>query len=191
LIFVGKFEEVYPVSPAATYAALMAEANSEAVRRQGFSRLWAGKLEPREMEEATAGSFWLPVRYTLAIKEMLHGEPSARIEIFTGSGDADCSVKFEAGKEYLVFAYRVGQRWATNICTGTGAVTERRVGLEQLRALRDGKAPGRRVVGFAHPADGGIRPEVRLQSESGTERRIVADTRGWFEFVDLTPGRSV
>jgi len=56
---------------------------------------------------------------TFAVARRFKGDLPSEVTVETGQGGGDCGVHFEAGKEYLVYAFGEGARLETNICTRT------------------------------------------------------------------------
>lgn len=58
-------------------------------------------------------------RYTFQVTRSLKTTAAATIDVTAGNDGASCGVRFEAGQEYLVFAYHSGGTLVTNLCSGS------------------------------------------------------------------------
>lgn len=139
-------------------------------------------------------------RYHFNVEEWFSPDDRAEVDVLSGRGGADCSIWFETGVEYLVFAYRGddGELWAY-VCSNTRRADSADPLLGQLRAMRSGQRVARvygtvRQVqqpyeatsqpGFDKPL-----PQVALHFES-PGRKIDAKTAddGTFALYDLPSG---
>ena len=139
-------------------------------------------------------------RYHFRVDERLSMPVRTEVDVLSGRGGADCSIWFEKGIPYLVFAYRGndGELWA-NVCSNTRKVADAGPLLAQLRAMRDGK-PVARVYGIVRqvqqPYEGTFHknfdaplPQIvlRLESSKKTVTTKTADD-GSFAVYDVPPG---
>ena len=83
-------------------------------------------------------------RYHFRVEEWLSPDGRAEVDVLSGRGSADCSIRFETGIPYLVFAYRGNNdELSTGICSNTQRVADAGPLLAQLRAMRDGQRVAR------------------------------------------------
>jgi hypothetical protein len=122
-------------------------------------------------------------------------EKGTVVEILGGLGGGDCSVRFRAGGEYLVFLGKDAHGfWTTSICLGSTHVRYAQAELRALRAVRDGKPLAPFLSGKVSDATSrGARVEwkdlpgfpLRVTGE-GLTREVVTGKDGEF-FVDDLP----
>ena len=139
-------------------------------------------------------------RYHFRVDEWMSPDIRGEVDVLSGRGGADCSVWFETGIPYLVFAYRGDSgELQTTICSNTQRVTNAGPLLTQLRAMHNHQ-PVARVYGtlrqVQQPYDGTYQanfdkplPQVALHLES-SKKKIVAKTAddGSFALYDLPSG---
>ena len=81
-------------------------------------------------------------RYTFGVEESLAGVTTGQLDIFSGRGGGDCSVRFTVGEKYLIDAWRgEDRRVSVSTCSRTRPLVEAGAVLPQLRAMRDGRRP--------------------------------------------------
>ena len=114
--------------------------------------VFSGQVTAIEKEAGTATA-------TLRVTEVWKGPERGTLEVSTSSQESACGFPFEAGREYLLYAY--GKRGLkTDICTGTKPLEKAGADLTVLGdgekpkssdALTDtsGIVPARAVVGLA------------------------------------------
>ncbi len=79
-------------------------------------------------------------RYHFRVDENIFGISAKEVDVYSGSGGADCSYHFRTGDTYLVMAYAGrNEHLSTNVCSGTTAIAYAQPLLSELRARRDGK----------------------------------------------------
>jgi hypothetical protein len=139
-------------------------------------------------------------RYHFQVEEWLSTDVRGDVDVLSGRGGADCSIWFETGVPYLVFAYRADNgELHTTICSNTQRVAHAGPLLAQLRAMHNHQSVAR-VYGtlrqVQQPYGGTYQanfdkplPQVALHFES-SKRRIVAKTAddGTFAVYDLPSG---
>ncbi len=140
-------------------------------------------------------------RYQFRVEEWFSADAGGEVEVVSGRGGADCSIWFNAGTKYLVFAYRAkdGELWGT-VCSNTRRVEDAAPLLAQLGAMRSGQPVARiygRVRQVQEPYEGTYQPEfdkalgqVVLRFESPKKKVVVTTTAddGSFAVYDLPPG---
>jgi len=140
-------------------------------------------------------------RYTFRVEEVFAGVKTAVIDILSGRGNSDCSVRFQLGEKYLVDGWRGDTGLVrTSICSKTRLFHASDPLLPELRAIRDGKKPdslfgvlmrtqepwrGASDPGYDQPLSGDT---IRLQSEEQTYQ-TKSDADGNYSFPDLLPGK--
>jgi Carboxypeptidase regulatory-like domain len=118
--------------------------------------------------------------------------------VFTGMGDGDCGVPFEAGATYLVIAHRrPNGSWGTSICSRTGRLDhpESSPEVKALRAWRDNQPIHGWIYGWVsntatafHAGDPEPLSGVVVRFRSGHNiREIRTDAQGSFSIEGLTP----
>lgn len=151
---------------------------------------------PKEEDRSGGGT----ARYRFRVEEWFSAEGDEETDVLSGRGGGDCSIWFETGTRYLVFAYREknGEHWAS-ACSNTQALPDSSPLLTQLRAMRAGR-PVARVYGtlrqtqqpyVAANQTGFDKPlgDVVLRFES-PKKKLVTKTAedGTFAVYDLPPG---
>ncbi|MBS1829199.1 MAG: hypothetical protein JST93_28110 [Acidobacteria bacterium] len=63
-------------------------------------------------------------RYTFAVQQAIKGIADTQVDVRAGNDGAACGVRFEKGREYLIFAGRYEGTLHTNLCSGNKAITE-------------------------------------------------------------------
>lgn len=144
------------------------------------------------------GPTYSPRTVSMRILEAFRGIEGESVEVTTGAGAGDCGYDFEAGRDYLVYAYRNGHRLATGICNRTRPVEEAEEDLDYLRAVAWDLPVGGAIVGEVRhrepwsetgPTIDEPRSGVRVTiAGEGQTRETVSDHRGLFVVVGLTPG---
>jgi hypothetical protein len=138
-------------------------------------------------------------RYTFRVEEAFSRPATKQIDIYSGRGGGDCSVRFHVGEKYLVDGERESsgevRAWR---CSKTRLFNEADPLLAELRVLREGKAPDSLVgvltrmpgpwgdaVDHRDLGVGGL--TIHLRSE---DREFEAKTAqdGSYRFRDLPPG---
>jgi hypothetical protein len=137
--------------------------------------------------------------YTFRVEKAFSKSVPKQIDIYSGRGGGDCSVRFRVGEKYLVDATREStgevRVWR---CSKTRLFSESDPLLAEFRVLRDGKAPDSLfgvltrmpgpwgdAVEHSDPAVGGL--TIRLRSEDREfETKTAQD--GSYTFRDLPSG---
>jgi len=125
-------------------------------------------------------------RVRFVVKERFRGATDKTIEVTTGMGCCDCSVDFQRGRDYLVYAYRnsVNRVLYTGSCTRTRQAENAASDLAYLRSLASGVAPAR-VYGFITGSVWDIRfGEKATEPFAGVPLRLRSDTREWQTSTD-------
>lgn len=74
------------------------------------------------------GSSTDPVLYQFTPTKVWKGEVTGPLEFTSAADSASCGIEaVEPGTTIMLFARRDGSTWSTNLCDGTGAVTEEKV----------------------------------------------------------------
>jgi len=138
-------------------------------------------------------------RYTFQVEEAFTGSVPKQIDIYSGRGGGDCSVRFRVGEKYLVDATRAStgevRAW---LCSKTRLFSESDPLLAELRVLRDGKTPDSLFGVLARlPGPWGDAVENRDLSVGGLTIRLRSEDRefktvtakdGSYRFPELPPG---
>ena len=132
----------------------------------------------------------------IQIAEVLNGvDPGQKeIEIVTGMGGGDCGYAFQAGVDYIIYAYKNSEgRLETGICSRTRPLTQAAEDLAYLRAVPQLPpiADVRVSVADYSSWQGSRRPMPKVRTTiSGPDglREALTDSRGRATFAGLTPG---
>jgi len=139
-------------------------------------------------------------RYTFQVEEAFSGVTTKAVDVYSGRGCCDCSVRFQLGEKYLVDGWRGNNgSVSVSICSKTRLFRASDPLLPELRAIRDGKKPdswfgvlrrdqepwgGASDPDYDRPLGGN---SIRLQSEEQTYQ-AKSDPDGNYRFPDLLPG---
>src|SRR5690606_4132600 len=93
------------------------------------------------------GATFGPRTVNMRILTAFRGIEGESVEVTTGAGAGDCGYDFEAGRDYLVYAYRNGGRLATGICNRTRPIEEAEEDLDYLHAAASNLPIGGEIVG--------------------------------------------
>ena len=130
-------------------------------------------------------------------------DTSTNIVVATGPAGRRCSLSFQTGHEYFVYA-RLGENgeWTTSVCLGTRAVEDAAADLEYARAIQEGTAPAGRIAGqvLTIPRDLARTPTGRaipvpgvsvslVKLADGTEQTAISDRAGDYAFAVTAAGR--
>jgi hypothetical protein len=172
--------------------------------KEGSEVLFAGTLIAADNPPGPAGSRRVAdqvgqARYTFRVEEAFSRSAPERIDIYSGRGGGDCSVRFRVGEKYLVDATResTGEVRAWR-CSKTRLFIESDPLLVELRVLRDSKAPDSLfgvltrmpgpwgdAVEHSDLAVGGL--SIRLRSQDREfETKTAQD--GSYRFREVPPG---
>ena len=138
--------------------------------------------------------------YHFRVDEWLSPDVRGEVDVLSGRGGADCSLWFETGIPYLVFAYRTNNgELGVSVCSNTQRVEGAGPLLTQLRAMHNGQ-PVARVYGTLRqvqqpygatyqPDFDKPLPQAVLHFES-SNRKMTAKTAddGSFAVYDLPSG---
>ena len=116
----------------------------------------------------------------------------------TADNGGECGYPFEAGKSYLVYAFRAPDGLHTSICSRTGPLAFKRDDLELLREAASGEIRSRlfgavvflqsRLNGSLIPGVAGTLPDVKVVAISATAKHeVMTDSTGVFRFTGLAP----
>jgi hypothetical protein len=134
----------------------------------------------------------------LRVLEAFLGVDVAEIDVDTASDEGACGYGFEVGRDYVVYAYKNGERLWTGICTRTRTVEEAEEDLAYLRTIDSAARAGGEIVGVVRHAEeyresrppvnepvGGAR--VTIKSDTVTAESV-SDERGQFTVRGLPAG---
>lgn len=136
------------------------------------------------------------------IERAFKGITDTKIEMWQGTGSGDCSLPFEKGKQYLIYAYydSATKQFGTNSCTRTTPIEFAAEDLDFLSGLPE-SSRGNRLTGlvalddyYDSPEDQSI-PEllggvaVSAIGDNGKRFEAVTNSQGFYKIVDLPPGR--
>jgi hypothetical protein len=137
----------------------------------------------------------------LSIERAFKGITDAKIKMYQGTASGDCSVRFEKGRKYLIYAGYSDeiQQFYTNSCTRTVELEYAAEDLDYLEGL-PGSNQGSRLSGMVIKYDfedsesrsipeliSGIR--ISAERENGERFTAVTNNRGFYKLVNLPPGR--
>jgi protocatechuate 3,4-dioxygenase beta subunit len=134
------------------------------------------------------------VRFNL--DENFRGVKGKEVEVRTGLGESDCGYGFRLGGQYLVYAFKDGDKLATGICSRTRLVSEASEDLAYFRGLATAE-PGATISGDVNRVDRTATFEERLQPVSdvkivieGPAKRVevATDKKGAYRVSGLSPG---
>jgi carboxypeptidase family protein len=140
------------------------------------------------------------VRVRFAVSEAIQGPKTPTAVSSTEEKGSGCGFPFQVGQTYLVYAFRQADGLHTDICSGTGTLSEKTDDLEILREAALGAVRPRlfgtvvflqsAMNGTVVPVVAGALPAIKIVARKGTERHeTTTDSRGTFRFVGLEPGR--
>ncbi len=130
----------------------------------------------------------------LQIAEVLTGVDPAQkeIEILTGMGSGDCGYSFQAGVDYVIYAYRNSEgRLETGTCSRTRPLAKAADDLTYLRAFPQLAATADIRVSIFDNSTGGGRSMSKVRTTvSGPDgvREALTDAAGKATFAGLPPG---
>lgn len=75
------------------------------------------------------------------VSESRKGSIAESVTVSTGWGDGDCGFDFEAGREYVVYAYEEGGQLGTGICSGTSLIAKSQDGNSQVDIVANPEIP--------------------------------------------------
>ena len=164
----------------------------------------AKQPQPRNREELDSlrrdEIDFTPRTFTFSVELAFLGVDGTEVDVATGMGGGDCGYDFQAGKRYLVYAYRLtqGNRLATGICSRTKpyqAADEDIKFLGTLPTLSSGVTIYGEIRRQLHSVKRGdaksVGPvaDVAVVVEGEGERREVrADAQGHYRVSGLRPG---
>ena len=93
------------------------------------TRVFLGQVQA--IEEEARGEPRRRVRFL--VRETFKGTPVDRLSVETGMGGGDCGYRFQAGQDYVVYAWGQDDALATGTCSLTGPASDPRSGLDVLR----------------------------------------------------------
>lgn len=130
-------------------------------------------------------------RVRMRVGEVLSGVSPGQleVEIVTGFGGGDCGYAFQAGAQYVVYAYRDSQgRLATGICSGTRPVEEASKDIAYFRRMAQAPATGQLRVRTGMGDDPG-KPGLTVLAEGPAGiYSSQTDSAGVASFPDVQPG---
>lgn len=131
-----------------------------------------------------------------AVERAFQGVTAKEVEVRTGLGGGDCGYGFRLGGQYLVYAYRDGEkRLATGICSRTRPVSEASDDLAYFESLAKAEL-GATIFGEVKRLDRAASFEERLQPLTdvkiiieGPSKRVetVTDQKGNYRVSNLPP----
>ena len=136
------------------------------------------------------------------IEHAFKGITETRIKMYQGTATGDCSLKFDQGKRYLIYADYDAEtkQFYTSFCTRTTELPYAAQDLDYLRRLPE-SSRGTLLSGLAVKSDFIDSPEdlslpellsgitVSAEQENGKRFEAVTNNEGFFKMVDLPPGR--
>jgi hypothetical protein len=139
------------------------------------------------------------IAVTLQVTEPLRGDFEKTILIRTDAANNSCSFPFEAGHDYLVFAYLRNSNLYTNICAGTQPAKPEAALIRQLRAARAGTGMadvfGLVTEPLSNSSLAGLERFEPARALTVTAKSALREYRtqtsndGSYEFWGLPPGR--
>ena len=140
-------------------------------------------------------------RYTFQVEEAFSSALPKQIDVYSGRGGGDCSVRFRVGEKYLVDGRRGSNGMVSAyICSKTRKFRDSDPLLAELRTIRDGKKPDLLFGGFwrmQEPWGGASDPDYNQPLGDRTitlrlgerEFQTKTDANGNYSFRDLPPGK--
>lgn len=140
-------------------------------------------------------------RYTFHVEEAFSGALPKQIDVLSGRGGGDCSVRFRVGEKYLVDGQRGSNGMVSAyICSKTRKFRDSDPLLAELRMIRDGKTPDLLFGTFwrmQEPWGGASDPDYNQPLGDRTitlrlgerEFQTKTDVNGNYSFRDLPPGK--
>ena len=134
--------------------------------------------------------------FHFSVDQAFRGVNGTQVAALTGIGGGDCGYGFKIGEQYLVYAYRDGQKkemLATSICTRTRSVRNAGEDLEYIEGLSKA-TPGGLVFGSVTKSNwppGGLVPleGVKITIERpGKSVTVTTDSDGKFRASSLPEG---
>jgi hypothetical protein len=139
---------------------------------------------------------------TMDVLRSYRGDQSRRVQVTTGLGGGDCGFSFEAGKDYLVYAFKdEAGGLSTGICSATALLEESRANLVYLqggdpeRIRNEPSTPRRKICGRITFEDPPASVDSRLwllplgQTSPMPQAEGEADSDGTFCITDVRPGK--
>jgi len=139
-------------------------------------------------------------RYTFRVEEAFSSAVPKQIDVYSGRGGADCSVRFRVGEKYLVDGWRGSTgSVSASICSKTRLFRDSDPLLAELRLIKEGKKPDS-VFGVLRrtqePWGGASDPDYNQPLGGRTitlrlgvqEFQTKSDVDGRYSFRDLPPG---
>lgn len=124
------------IVPAGVSACSCAHTPSPAEATEKADAVFAGEVIGISDEKDATGFVSKTVH--IQVNSVWKGPSQAVFKIATGAGGGDCGYDFTLGKSYLVYAYKKGEIYSTNICSRTQLIEQAG---EDLSVLGKGDAP--------------------------------------------------
>ncbi len=137
----------------------------------------------------------------LSVERAFKGISETKIRMSQGTASGDCSVVFEKGTRYLIYAWYndESKRFHTNSCTRSMPLEYAAEDLDYLEGLPDSNQ-GTRLSGIVIKTDyydGGALPipelisgvRVVAQREDGQRFEAITNKDGFYKILNLPPGR--
>lgn len=159
-------------------------------------------VSPESPESRTFEGQTGQARYTFQVEEAFSAALPKRIDVFSGRGGGDCSVRFRVGEKYLVDGERESNGMVSAyICSETRKFRDSDPLLAELRMIRDGKKPDLLFGTFwrmQEPWGGASDPDYNQPLGDRTitlrlgerEFQTKTDVNGNYSFRDLPPASS-
>lgn len=127
----------------------------------------------------------------LSVGDVLTGVDTSQkeIEILTGFGGGDCGYPFQAGVEYVVYAYKNSEgRLETGICMRTRPSAEAAEDVKYIQEMSTAPETGELWVRTAFPGIPGQSGATIIAEKGGQRDSVVANGAGEAVFSGLRPG---
>jgi hypothetical protein len=156
---------------------------------------------PESPESRTLAGQTGQAHYTFQLEEAFSGALPKQIDVYSGRGGGDCSVRFRVGEKYLIDGRRGSNGTVfASICSRTRKFRDSDPLLAELRTIRDGKKPDLLFGSFwrmQEPYGAASDPDYNQPLGDSTitlrlgerEFQTKSDANGNYSFRDLPPGK--
>jgi len=111
-------------------AVFVGEVTEIADPSQSALLLFAARFDTRLYQQAFAAR-----QISLTVSESWKGVETTRVQVWTKPAGGECGYPFAVGNHYLIYAHRIEERWVTNACLRTRAISGATLDLTYLHTL--------------------------------------------------------
>jgi hypothetical protein len=144
-----------------------------------------------------------PELLTFEVEQSFKGLQSRKVKMWQGTGSGDCSLVFDMGERYLIYANYDNETklYSTGLCTRSSAVKYASEDLDYLRGLPSSASKNRIsgiVVRYDYDYDPDSTPEdpeliagikIVIADQYGKRLETVTDTDGYYKFIGIPAGK--